>query len=161
MRAYREILGEFSRRQDAEEVLPEEDRRLRNNYEGALRRRWREEQDNYALTYLSRVGFFLGYALAKDHVRAQSLEPVLDVARHLPVALRELTPANRVYANRNQFKVRRLDFYKLKTADPNFEPIALEQHMVLSLDKDRVDLRPERTTAGGLSTRRTTSPRTS
>lgn len=138
MKAYQRILREYSERQAAGEVLGEEDRRLRNNYEAALRRRWREEQDNYALTYLARVGFFPGYALAKDHVRAQSLEPVLDVARPLPVALRELTPANRVYANQNQFKVRRLDFYKLKAADPSFEPAALEQPMVLSPDTDRV-----------------------
>lgn len=149
VRSYQEILADYRRRQDQGEMLPEDERRRRDSYERALNDRWAENRENYALSYLARHGFLPGYALVKDMVSAQCLDPALAIARNLPTALCELTPANRIYANRSQYKVRRFDFYQLKAAQPDFSPEQLEQPMIVDPRNERVLLASEHGHEGG------------
>jgi len=138
VKAYDGILREFRNRQNRGEVLGGEDRRRRDNFERALNTLWTEEMENYSLGYLARHGFLPGYALMKAGVSATSLDPPLEISRHLTMAVRELTPASRVYANRGQYKIRRFDFYRLKAGDPDFQPERLLSEMVLDGEHDRV-----------------------
>jgi len=138
VRAYRSILSEYRSREESGEVLPSDEKRRQGNYDRALRALWAEDRDHYSLSYLAAHGFLPGYALATTAVTARCVEPLLEVSRNLSTALRELTPANRLYANRHQYKVRRLDFYKLRAGQPDFEPEQLEQHLILDLEHDRV-----------------------
>ncbi|MFL6197817.1 MAG: DEAD/DEAH box helicase [Thermoanaerobaculia bacterium] len=148
VRSYQRILRELRDRQDQGENLAFEDTMRRNSYEAALRRLWREDQENYSISYLARRGFFPGYALVKDHVRAQSVEPPLDLGRPLVVALRELAPASLIYANRRQFRMTGLEIYRLKAQDPHFRPESLEKRMVFEPALARV-VEPGRATEGG------------
>ena len=90
VRAYRSRIDEYGERQRDGEQLSEEDLKHRQGYERALQRLWSETQPNYTISWLARHGFFPGYALVRDSVAAQSLEPPLDLSRPLPVAVREL-----------------------------------------------------------------------
>jgi len=118
--AYKRILNEYAELERKGERLSPEDKNKRNRYEKALDRLWIEEQENYAITYLAKRGFLPGYALTKDTVRAQCAEPYIDLPRPTCVALREFVPANLIYANRNEFRVERLNFYVLQARDKNF-----------------------------------------
>ncbi len=138
VRAYHDILGEYRRREDAGEVLKSDDLKRRKGYEAKIREYLAESQENYTLSYLARAGFFPGYALVRDAVKATSVEPPLEISRNLAVALRELTPANRLYANGQQFKVRRMDFYRLKADRPDFQVEQLVKTMYLDTEHERI-----------------------
>ncbi len=138
VKAYQAILREYAERENRGEVFGADENRRRDSYRAMRDRYLQENQENYALTYLATAGFFPGYALVRDSVRATSVQPPLVISRNLAVALRELTPANRLYANRRQFKVRRLDFYRLKADRPDFTPERLEKQMVLDTENKRI-----------------------
>jgi ATP-dependent helicase YprA (DUF1998 family) len=138
VKAYRTRIDEYGQRQREGEHLSDEDLKHRQGYERALSRLWSQNQENYTISWLARHGFFPGYALVRDSVSAQSLEPPLDLSRPLAVAIRELAPANRIYANRQQFKIRRFDFHRLEAARPDFTPTELEETMYLDVAADRV-----------------------
>lgn len=136
--AYQRILREFRRIEDKGERLKPEEVRRRRAYEAALNRLWSRNQENYSISYLARRGYFPGYALVRDSVRAFSAEPYLELHRPNSVAIRELTPAARLYANRQQFRVRRLDFYQLEARQPGFNPLNLVENMVWDRAHQRV-----------------------
>lgn len=44
----------------------------------------------------------------------------MNLSRNVQQAIREFTPANLIYANGNEFKVSRLDFYRLQAQDSGY-----------------------------------------
>ena len=118
VQGYLRDLAELRRLEDEGLALLEDQENMRRRLGWALRAlRDEKRQDNYTLSYLSTDGFFPGYALARESVTAQCLEPYLEVSRPASIALRELTPANFVYANKNIFRVRRMHFSRQRTDD--------------------------------------------
>ncbi len=69
---------------------------------------------------------------------ATSLDPLLEISRPAATALRELTPANQVYANKNVFAVQTLNFYKLKALDANFTTDQLIRRLRFDPNHERV-----------------------
>ena len=138
IQAYQQILARFRWIEDAGEELTEEERRRERSYKNARQRMWGRDQENYTISYLARRGYFPGYALVRDSVRAFNAEPHLELNRPNAVAIRELTPAARLYANRQQFRVRRLDFYRLEARRPGFDPQELIEAMVWDQANDRL-----------------------
>jgi hypothetical protein len=137
---YLGIIAGFTQRTQRREVLTPEEERRKRNYEYSLRRRWEENLDNYSLGYLARQGLFPGYALVKESVRAQCARPTLDVSRYPSAALRELTPANRIYANREQFKVRSLELYRMSTGQTRRDSQAQVEELLYDPGHNRVTL---------------------
>ncbi len=138
VRTYRDELRKLREVEDNGYALTEEQDTQRRRFHHALTTLLDERrQENYTLSYLTQDGFFPGYALAKESVTAQSLEPYLEVTRPAPVALRELTPANSIYANKNIFRVRKLNFYKLK-ADEGTTAAVLQRHLAFDSERKRV-----------------------
>jgi ATP-dependent helicase YprA (DUF1998 family) len=88
-----------------------------------------ERQENYALSWLGSDGFFPGYAMSRESIRVHSLEPFLEVSRPLAVALRELTPANLLYANGQVFRPRRLLLFRLQGEEPDVATSALQAQL--------------------------------
>ena len=140
VKAYQQIISELSAIVAKGEQLRIDERRREQAYRSALSRLWREEQENYSITYLARKGFFPGYALVRDSVHAWSADPYLDLYRANSVAIRELVPAARIYANRQQFRVLNLDFNRLQARQPGFDPKNLVEWMTWDRVRDRVDV---------------------
>ena len=135
---YRDELRELRKTEDKGFALNEEQETQRRRFGHALSTLLGERrQENYTLSHLTQDGFFPGYALARDSVTAQSLEPYLEVTRPAPVALRELTPANFIYANKNIFRVRKLNFYKVK-ADERTTAAVLQRQLAYDPEHKRV-----------------------
>ncbi len=110
VQSYRSELQALRQQEDEGYALSEEQEHERRRYIHALHAlRDERRQQNYTLSYLAQDGFFPGYAMARESVSAQCLEPYIEVSRPAPVALRELTPANFLYANKNVFRVRKLN----------------------------------------------------
>ncbi len=138
VQAYRNALKEFRAKEDDGYSLKEPEKKCRRRYENALKSYRRPNLENYTLTYLSKVGFFPGYALSRDSVRAQCLEPFFEVSRPSPIALRELTPGSRVYADRKIYRVRALNFYRLKAQDEDFSPGELRETFYFDRENERI-----------------------
>lgn len=108
--SYRNEVTRLNRKAEGEKLLTDEEEELKR-HKGAVRALTdRSRQENYALSYLSVDGFLPGYAMARQQVTAQSLDPFMALSRPASVALREYTPANFVYANKNIFRPRRIEF---------------------------------------------------
>lgn len=127
VQAWRAELGRLRRIEDEGLQLDEEEeaqrRRLRYAL-GALQSERR--QANYTLSYLSVDGYFPGYAMTRESVQARCLEPFIDISRPVSVALRELTPANFIYADKNVFRVRKLNMTRLQGEDARETASALQ-----------------------------------
>lgn len=110
------------------EILSPSDKKKMDSLRFALQSYHFESQDNYTLSYLAADGFFPSYAMGRASVKAQCAEPFLEISRPKAIAIRELTPANMLYANHDIFKVTQLNFYKLREKSPdfNFEMIRLK-----------------------------------
>ncbi len=108
-----------------------------------------ERLENYSLSWLSSDGFFPGYALARESAWARSLDPFLELSRSASAALREFTPANFIYANRNVFRVRRISLTPVEKGDAGAGLRAGSERVEWSRDQDRVADRSSRTTEGG------------
>lgn len=135
---YRMALEEYSQTErDGYSLSPEEENQ-RRRLQHALRTYAQETLENWTLSYLSNTGFLPGYALSRESVLAQSLQPFLAVSRPASVALRELTPGSLVYANGNVFKVQTLNFYKLRAQDPEWVPELLRRRLRLDKIHQRV-----------------------
>ncbi|MCK6580970.1 MAG: DEAD/DEAH box helicase [Anaerolineae bacterium] len=134
VRAYR---GELDRLRSIESLNKDEKKR-RQRYEQALDSYLREDIGNYALSWLAVDGFFPGYALSRETVQATSLQPFMELSRPAPVALRELTPANRVYADGRIFSVQRMNFGRLKADDNRFSSDTLREEMLFDIEKQRL-----------------------
>ncbi len=124
IKTYRSIIAPYKQK----EVLSDSERREFNSYDKALNSYTKDSQDNYTLSFLAKDGFFPSYALGRESVRAVCVEPLFEITRPSSVAIRELTPANKVYANKNIYEPVRLNFSKLKEKDTNkniYEPVRL------------------------------------
>ncbi|NMC72417.1 MAG: DEAD/DEAH box helicase [Myxococcales bacterium] len=150
VQTYRQALKELRDIEERGEALSDEQAALRRRYDHALRA-WldRSRQDNYALSYLGIDGFLPGYAMARETVRAQCLEPFVDISRPAAVALRELTPANHVYADRNIFRVRKLRFETLRSEDERTRAAVFQRMMVYDRENERVYEKGAEPTEGG------------
>ena len=135
---YNKLLRDLRDREDSGVSLTDEERRRRRQFETARHALEQQSLNNYSLSYLANDGFFPGYALARESVLATSLDPLLEVSRPAATALRELTPANQVYANKNVFAVQTLNFYKLKALDANFAADQLIRRLRFDPDLERV-----------------------
>ncbi|MBU1238849.1 DUF1998 domain-containing protein [Myxococcota bacterium] len=82
----------------------------RKHYQARIRDMQQPNFENYTLSWLSVNGFFPGYAMAREQVVATCLMPAIELSRQAPVALREFTPANFIYANRQIYRVRNISF---------------------------------------------------
>ncbi len=106
LRKIRDKVGDYS-------SMTEEEKLERKRYENAREAMQIEDQRTYALSFLSEDGFLPGYALSRDSCVAQCFDPYQEIVRPVSIALRELTPANAVYANKNVFIPRKINFYKV------------------------------------------------
>jgi len=113
---------------DMDKDKDREFRRLKYAFDSYMR----ETQDNYTLSYLSTDGFFPSYAMGREAVKAQCADPFIEISRSKAVAIRELTPANKLYADKTIFDVERLNFYKFKERDSSFTPEYLRKQMILN-----------------------------
>ena len=102
---------------EGQRELDSEEKESVRRYDSAISALLSKDQDNYALTYLANAGFFPGYAMHREGITATALDPYLPLARPVNLALRELSPASRVYANRNVFKIQRLRFRRAHAGD--------------------------------------------
>ncbi|MBN1947324.1 MAG: DEAD/DEAH box helicase [Bradymonadales bacterium] len=133
VQTYRRELKNLRAEEDAGLGLTDEQETHRRRLNHALRTLQDDKrQASYTLSYLSMDGFFPGYAMARESVTAQCLNPYLEVSRPAAVALRELTPANFVYADKNVFRVRKLNFQKSRAADE--QTLHAVTHRTLAFD---------------------------
>ncbi len=120
------------------ENLRNDEKRHRNRIERAIKAYTERSIENYTLSWLASDGFFPGYALSRASVQATNLDPFIELSRPSAVALRELTPANWVYANRRVFNVQRLNYGKLQAQDPNFTTDQLRDVMGFDVANERL-----------------------
>lgn len=118
-RTYRKNRDDLTTIQNERE-LEQDERATLKRYENALfALSDRARRENYTLSHLANVGFLPGYSMSNESITAKSLDPYLELFRPIGSALRELTPANRVYANGNAFAIRRLVFSRRPPAGGN------------------------------------------
>lgn len=126
---YRQAIQRFNLLVSEGYSLSPEEGVQQSRFERALRTYRQENLQNWALGYLSNDGFLPGYALSRESVLAQSIDPLLEISRPASVALRELTPGNFVYANKRVFQVKTLNFYKLHAQDENWSADYLRREL--------------------------------
>lgn len=147
---YREKIGSLREKENQDFQLTDDEKYEKKRFENVLSDYRKPIQKNYSLSYLSVDGFFPGYAMNRESVTAQCLEPLVDISRPSVSALRELTPANRVYADRNQFSVSRLNLYRLKADNPEFRLESLRTPMILDREHQYIiDPLNKKTEGGG------------
>lgn len=127
IKTYRSVLMPYR----SKEVMNKAEEREFNAYNRALNSYLSDKQDNYTLSYLAKDGFFPSYALGRESVRAVCVEPLFEISRANTIAIRELTPANKVYANKNIFEITRLNFAKIKEKEVNFSSEDIRKDMIL------------------------------
>jgi len=138
--AYRGELDRLRGIENAGEQLTEEEEAARRRFQHALRTLASASRlDNYTLAWLCRDGFLPGYALARESITARCLDPYIEIGRSSTVALRELTPSNFVYANRNVFRIRKLAMYTVHGEDPAHRAMVLQRNMVYFKGQDRIE----------------------
>ncbi len=142
---YRNLLKPLRKK----EILNSSDRKRMDSLRYALQSYHNESQDNYALSYLSVDGFFPSYAMGRASVKAQCAEPFLEISRPKAMAIRELTPANMLYANHDIFKVTQLNFFKLREKSPDFNFEMIRKNMVLNRTNSSLTEASQVKTQGG------------
>lgn len=131
---FRERIKELNRKAE-DEALSEEEKKERKSLDNAIEAYQRENRDNYSLSYLARDGFLPGYSLSREGVFAQCIDPFIELRRPVAVAIRELTPSNFVYANKNVFRIGRINFRQFSSEqttdniDSYFEPIIYDPNL--------------------------------
>ncbi len=134
---YRDQVTRYARMQIEGRELTPEQTRDRRRYEHALSVLGQQDQDTYTLTYLSNDGYFPGYALTRDSCVARCLQPYIELQRPEPIALREFTPANWIYAAGDVFAVRRVEFFSLGSSTDAASDVQ-QREMLYDADHDRV-----------------------
>jgi len=135
----------------ADEALSEEEEKERKSLEIVIKAYLKENRDNYSLSYLARDGFLPGYALSREGVYAQCIDPFIELRRPVTIAIRELTPSNFVYANKNVFRIGKINFRQFGSSQTTnniesyFEPIVYDREL------DRVFDIKTQTSEGGSS----------
>ncbi|MGI5818748.1 MAG: DEAD/DEAH box helicase [Armatimonadota bacterium] len=138
VRSYRDRLRELARKVlDEDRDLTPEEERERQRLEFALRTLRRHDQDRYTLSYLSNDGYFPGYALTRDSVVARCLKPYIELQRPEPIALREFTPANWIYAAGDVYAVSRIEWFSLQSGEEVSAGVH-RREMIHDQDLDRV-----------------------
>ncbi len=148
VRNYRSRVRELARKEyeeDKELTIEEKRERERLNY--ALSTLRRSDQERYTLSYLSNDGFFPGYALTRESVVGRCLKPYIELQRPEPIALREFTPANWIYAAGDVYAVSRIDWFSLQTGEEASADIR-RREMLYDSDFDRV-IDPQRSQLEG------------
>jgi hypothetical protein len=138
VKAYRQTLAKLREIEERHQRLDPDERKLRQRLEQARDSYMQTTMDNYTLSWLSVDGFFPGYALSRESVAATCIQPLMQLSRPAPVALRELTPANWVYADGRVFSVQRLNFNKLKAENENFSSDLLRETMAYDRSQKRL-----------------------
>lgn len=138
VKTYRNLLKVYSQKILDDQQLTTEEDKDRKKYSTALQTFSQDDQFTYTLTYLANDGFFPGYGLARDQSTAKCLDPYQEIVRAPPVALREMTPATRIYANMNIFEVTKVNFYKFKKEDHNTEQSPLFYTMGYDMPAHRI-----------------------
>ena len=149
VKSYRSIVSKILEKERKGERLEKDDRRRMENYRSAEDALWRSSRENYTLSYLARKGLLPGYALFRDSVTASCINPLMNLSRNVQQAIREFTPANLIYANGNEFKVSRLDFYRLQAQDPQFSTSRLIAEMKFDPESGRLIDAASKSTIGG------------
>lgn len=149
VKAYRDSLSELRSIEDAHGGLRADEKKTRQRLENARDSYLRNEIGNYTLSWLANNGFFPGYALSRDSVQATCIDPFLELSRPSSIALRELTPANWVYADGKIFSVQRLNFGKLRADNPGFTSDMLVETMEVNRQTGRITIPEQQQTEGG------------
>ena len=150
VRSYRERVRELARKEYEEDrELSIEEKRERERLNHALSTLRRTDQDRYTLGYLSNDGYFPGYALTRDSVVGRCLKPYMELQRPEPVALREFTPANWIYAAGDVYAVSRIDWFSLQTGEEASAGVR-RREMIYDPDFERV-IDPERSELEGFT----------
>ncbi len=136
--SYRDRVKRFARMQLDGRQLTAEQARDRRRYEYALDILAREDRDRYTLTWLSNDGYFPGYALTRDSCVARCLQPWIELQRPEPIALREFTPANWIYAAGDEFAVRRVEFFSLGRSSGAATPDVDRREMLYDSEHERI-----------------------
>lgn len=156
VRSYRDRLRELARKvaEQDKDLTPEEDRE-RERLQFALRTLRQQDQERYTLSYLSNDGYFPGYALTRDSVVARCLQPYIELQRPEPIALREFTPANWIYAAGDVYAVSRIDWFSARSGE-EVSPGVHRREMLYDKDLDSV-IDPELSDREGHTGQRFTS----
>ncbi|MDO9537689.1 MAG: helicase-related protein, partial [Thermoplasmata archaeon] len=152
---YTRKIKEYAEIERRNEALTSEESRERMRFQKS--REWfldKENRDTYTLTYLCDDGFLPGYALGRDSCLAQAFgDPFIEISRPPSIALREFTPSNWIYANKDIFQVQRLNFYKFTQESSNKDELSID--VGLNLSKGRVFSLEANEMEGGEDTRET------
>ncbi|GAB4435397.1 MAG: DEAD/DEAH box helicase [Anaerolineae bacterium] len=138
IKAYRDQLEKYRNIEQKNLGLTREEQYQRRRFQAALDSYQRQSLDTYSLSYLCNDGFLPGYALSRASVAADCVDTLIELSRPATVALRELTPANYVYADRRVYRVHSLNFYKLRAEDSGFSSDTLQRVMRFDPESQRV-----------------------
>jgi len=153
VRAYRNERDRLGRLELSGKQLEFDQRRERQRYDAAIRAlQSRSGQENYTLSYLSVDGFFPGYAMARQSVEAVALDPFLELSRPSATALRELTPANFVYASKTVFRPHKFNFLRAGADRQDGQNQTFVRSLSFDAHSGRIwERRPGLSTEGGTS----------
>ncbi|MBW2257578.1 MAG: DUF1998 domain-containing protein, partial [Deltaproteobacteria bacterium] len=150
MATYRNELAKLRAIEDEGRELTGEEEAHRRRYRHAIQSlRTQERQENYTLSWLGVDGYFPGYGMTRQSLTARCLEPWLEISRPLAIALRELTPANFVYANKNVYRVTRIGLTARRGEDQDDLAAALRAELLYYDDPRRLRPREATGTEGG------------
>lgn len=148
IKAYLQERGKlYYLQQQGQELTDKEKKKLRQ-YNAHLSSFLDEDRLHYALSWLCKNGFFPGYALTRESISAQCIEPFIDLSRPSAMAIRELTPGAHIYANKQVFQVRRI-FSKLKVRGNDQSAELPRRSLRYEPSRDRVFDPAETVTEGG------------
>lgn len=129
--------------------LDKEEEYERNKIKNALKSYTEKNYSTYSLGYLADDGFFPGYSLSRESSWAHCLDPYQEIIRPSSTALYEFAPGNYVYANKNQFRIHKLDFYKSKREEQKEEGYILGERLLYLREQEMVISQEQQTTEGG------------
>lgn len=108
VKSFRDERSKLLNLKDAGGIAKDEERQLWRLDKALSKLSDFDSLDNYTLSYLGADGYFPGYTMTRESIGAECLDPFIQLSRPLNVALRELTPANFIYANKHVFRVTKL-----------------------------------------------------
>lgn len=146
---YQQELKRYSQLQHQGKKLRSEEEYEQRKIKNALKNFTEKNQTNYTLSYLADDGFFPGYSLSRESTWAHCLDPYQEIIRPSSTALYEFAPGNYVYANRNQFRIHKLDFYKAKQASQTTDGYILGEPLKYQPEESIIITPEEQTTVGG------------
>lgn len=146
---YKKEISKYAKIETAGRALKDEEDYERKKVKNALSSYMEPNQKNYSLSYLADDGFFPGYSLSRESCWAHCLDPYQEILRPAPTALYEFAPGNYVYANKNKFRIHKLDFYKSKREDAKEDGYILGERLLYLREKEMVYSPGDQITEGG------------